>query len=52
MDFWSEKSQQETESDFKTIRKLLDNVCLITIATSPYFMNQKKAIELIKNLLV
>ncbi|MEI6118986.1 MAG: hypothetical protein WCP92_07400 [bacterium] len=39
------------ESDFTIIRQLLDNVCLITIATSPYFMDQKKAIEIIKHLL-
>jgi len=52
MDFWIDKSQQEIESDFEIIRKLTDNVCLITIATSPYFINQKKAIELIRKLLV
>jgi hypothetical protein len=52
MDFWVDKSQQEIKADFEIIRKLTDNVCLITIATSPYFMNQKKAIKLIKELLI
>ena len=51
MDFREQKTDKEIESDFTIIRKLLDNVCLITIATSPYFMNQKKAIEIIKRLL-
>lgn len=57
VDFWAclpgqeWKSEQEIKSDFEIIRKIVDNVCLITIATSPYFMNQKKAIDLIKKLL-
>jgi len=51
VDFWEWKSDQEIESDFEIIRKLVDNACLITIATSPYFMDQKKAIEIIKQLL-
>lgn len=52
MDFWVDKSHQEIQSDFEIIRKITDNVCLITIATSPYFIEQKKAIELIKELLI
>ena len=52
VDFWEQKTQQEMESDFKIIRKIVDNACLITIATSPYFMNQKKAIEIIKMILL
>ena len=55
VDFWAcpsdrreDKTQQEMESDFEIIRKLVDNACLITIATSPYFMEQKRAIEIIK----
>lgn len=51
MDFREDKTDQEIESDFIIIRKLMDKACLITIATSPYFMNQKRAIELIKRLL-
>ena len=51
VDFRENKSQQEMQSDFLIIRKLVDSVCLITIATSPYFMNQKKAIEIIKKML-
>ncbi len=52
VDFWEWKTDEEIESDFVIIRKLIDNVCLITIATSPYFMKQKRAIQLIKNLLI
>ncbi len=51
VDFWEDKSQQEMKSDFAIIRKLIDNVCLITIATSPYFFDQKKAIEIVKYLM-
>jgi len=51
VDFREQKSPQEMESDFEIIRNLVDNICLITIATSPYFMDQQKAIELVKNLL-
>jgi hypothetical protein len=51
VDFWEGKTDEEIESDFAIIRQLINNVCLITIATSPYFMNQKKAIELIQNIL-
>jgi len=51
VDFREWKTDKEIDSDFAIIRKLLDNVCLITIATSPYFMEQKKAIEIIKRLL-
>jgi len=51
VDFWEGKTDKEMESDFEIIRELVDNVCLITIATSPYFMDQKKAIQLIKELL-
>ena len=51
VDFREKKSQQEMDADFEIIRKLVDNTCLITIATSPYFMDQKQAIEIIKAIL-
>jgi uncharacterized protein involved in tolerance to divalent cations len=51
VDFREWKSQQEIESDSKIIKKLMANVCLITIATSPYFMDQQVAIELVKTIL-
>lgn len=51
VDFREQKTDQEMESDFEIIKRLVDNVCLITIASSPYFMNQKKAIEIIRRLL-
>lgn len=51
VDFWEWKTQQEMESDIKIIRKIVNNACLITIASSPYFMDQKRAIEIIKTIL-
>lgn len=51
VDFREDKTDEEIDSDFSIIRKLIDNACLITIATSPYFFDQKRAIELIKKLL-
>jgi len=51
VDFRERKSEKEIESDFEIIRELFDNTCLITIATSPYFFDQEKAIKLIKKLL-
>ena len=52
VDFREDKTEQEMESDFTIIKQLLNNVCLITIATSPYFMDQKRAIEIIKDMLI
>jgi len=51
VDFREQKTDEEMEADFKIIRKIVDNACLITIATSPYFMDQKKAIEIIRTIL-
>ena len=51
VDFREQKSEEEVKHDSKIINKIIDNVCLITIATSPYFMNQKKAIEIIRIIL-
>jgi hypothetical protein len=48
VDFWEWKSEQEMQSDYEIIRKITNNVCLITIATSPYFFDQKQAIKTIK----
>ena len=51
VDFWEWKLEQEMQSDCETIQKMVDNVCLITIATSPYFFDQKQAIKIIKKIL-
>jgi len=51
-DFWDGKTDQEMKADFVIIRKLIKNSCLITIATSPYFMDQKQAIDIVQNLLI
>ena len=51
VDFREDKGQEEIEADVEIIRKIVDNTCLITIATSPYFMHQKRAIEIVKTIL-
>jgi hypothetical protein len=40
-----------TENDFKIIRKLMKQAQIVTIATSPYFMDQAEAINLIQQLI-
>jgi hypothetical protein len=40
-----------TPEEIHIIRKLMTQVKLVTIATSPYFIDQNKAIEIIKKLL-
>ncbi|HBB04278.1 TPA: hypothetical protein DCZ39_05300 [Patescibacteria group bacterium] len=49
VDFWVKK--EVTSQDIEIIQKLIKNSCLITIATSPYFIDQKEAIEIIKKIL-
>ena len=49
IDFRVEKAV--TSQDIEIIQKLIKNACLITIATSPYFIDQKEAIEIIKKIL-
>lgn len=44
--------KNDIENDIKIIKNLINNVALITIATSPYFMDQKQAIEIIKKILI
>ena len=51
VDFREQKTDEEMKADLEIIRKIVDNVCLITIATSPYFMDQKRAIEIIRTIL-
>jgi len=40
-----------TSEDIEIIRKIIGKADMVTIATSPYFMDQKKAIEIIKKIL-
>ncbi len=49
MDFRVEK--ENIESDFEIVREIMKQAKIITIATSPYFMDQTQAISLIKQLL-
>ncbi len=48
IDFRADK--EATEADLEIVRKLMKQAQLVTIATSPYFMNQEKAIKLIQQL--
>lgn len=41
-----------TENDSNSIRSLIQKAKLVTIATSPYFMDQQKAIEIVKEILI
>jgi hypothetical protein len=50
MDFWD--GRDDYEEDFDVIRSLIAHAKLVTIATSPHFFDQQKAIELIKKLLI
>lgn len=49
VDFRVEK--ELTEQDIQTIRDLIKKAKLVTIATSPYFIDQQEAIKIIKRLL-
>jgi hypothetical protein len=49
IDFRVDKEASET--DFEIIRKLIQQSKLVTIATSPYFIEQNRAIEIIKKIL-
>jgi len=49
VDFREKKN--DIDNDIKIIKNLIKNVALVTIATSPYFMDQTKAIEIVKKIL-
>ena len=51
IDFWEDKSATERASDIIIIHELIKNVCLITIATSPFFIDQSQAIRIAKQIL-
>jgi hypothetical protein len=45
------KDKEITSEEIQIIREMMEKAKLITITTSPYFMDQKKAIEIIKAIL-
>jgi len=49
VDFRADK--EVTPQDIQIIRNLIVHAKLVTIATSPYFINQKRAIDIVKQLL-
>jgi arginase family enzyme len=51
VDFRERKTDKEIEADTEIVRKLMQDSCLITIATSPYFLDHDKAIKIVKRLL-
>ncbi|MEI6672846.1 MAG: hypothetical protein WCL02_06015 [bacterium] len=51
IDFWEGKTDKEIQTDISIIKTLIKNACLITIATSPYFIDQKRALEIIHMML-
>lgn len=50
VDFWVEQMGIDEERSMKVVRKLLDRAVLVTVATSPYFIEQAKAIELVRKI--
>lgn len=51
MDFWApEMWISAQEVSFQKVRKLMQHASLITMATSPYFLDQSQAIQLITSL--
>jgi vesicle coat complex subunit len=51
IDFREGKSAEQLYTDIQKIKTLINNACLITIATSPYFIDQTHAIAITKKLL-
>ena len=48
LDFWdASMGIEDFEGTMKKTRELIFNSCLVTIATSPYFLNQKRALALL-----
>jgi len=51
LDFWApEMGIEQEQKTFEIVKKLCQKADLITIATSPYFLDQETALELIKNM--
>ena len=51
LDFWEEKMWiTDIEWTFKKTKNLIQSAKVVTVATSPYFLNQWKALELIDSL--
>lgn len=51
LDFWAEEMGiEQLEATFKQIRKLISMAKVVTIATSPYFLDQEKAIQYLKSI--
>lgn len=52
IDFWApEMPNQQTNLTIEKTKKLLEYADTVTISTSPYFIEQKLAIEVVKNIL-
>ena len=52
VDFWAvEMGIVEFDRTIKKTRALVQGACVVTIATSPHFMNQKRAVEIVKKFL-
>lgn len=50
IDFWHPKMGIDKWKINKKVRELIGKASLVTIATSPYFMDQEKAIQIVKKL--
>jgi hypothetical protein len=45
------EAKKDVEKDIQIIKNLINNVALVTIATSPYFIDQEEAIKITKKIL-
>jgi hypothetical protein len=51
LDFWApDMPNEQMEETIALTRQLITNASLVTIATSPYFLDQKLAISLLREL--
>ena len=52
IDFWApEMSIEEFDRTIEKTRQLIAGASMVTIATSPYFIDQERAVEIVKLLL-
>lgn len=51
LDFWDEKMWiSDMNWTIKKVKNLIQSAKVVTVATSPYFLNQDKALELIQSI--
>jgi hypothetical protein len=51
LDFWAPEMGNQSFSSLDKLHQLMQKAECITIATSPYFLEQERAVELVKKLI-